>query len=189
MCFPLHSSSPPPPPACQSPQLCPLSDLAFLQTYSRLFILLDTEETWMDPSLAQDLLLSSNQAPVWCVSRTGPLITAILVSFSPLTHCKGQWACLYGEYNARWSHQFIRVTHTNNPLTLLIEDIEGTDHSINHIHWCVCYNGQRAKKTHLTLSCVFSRVGWMMLEKDTASPQRCFLLKFMRPLCTADVLL
>ncbi|XP_049904690.1 uncharacterized protein LOC126392948 isoform X1 [Epinephelus moara] len=30
-------------------RLCPLSDLAFLQTHSRLFILLDMEETWMDP--------------------------------------------------------------------------------------------------------------------------------------------
>lgn len=68
----------PPPPACQSPQLCPLSDLVFLQTYSRLFILLDMEETLLDPSLAQDLLLSYSLAPVWCVSRTGPPITAKL---------------------------------------------------------------------------------------------------------------
>lgn len=42
-CIPVLSS--PPPPACQSPQLCPLSDLTFLQTYSRLFILQDMEET------------------------------------------------------------------------------------------------------------------------------------------------
>ena len=73
MCFPLHSSSPPSSPACHSlPQVCPLSDLAFLQTYSRLFILLDTEEAWMDSSLAQDLLLSSDQAPVRRGSRAGP---------------------------------------------------------------------------------------------------------------------
>lgn len=73
MCFPLHSSSPPSSQACHSlPQLCPLSDLAFLQTYSRLFILLDTEEAWMDSSLAQDLLLSSDQAPVRRGSRAGP---------------------------------------------------------------------------------------------------------------------
>lgn len=74
----------PPPLACQSSQLCPLSDLAFQQTYSRLFILLDTEETWMDSSPAQDLLLSSDQAPEWHVSRTGPPY------HSKLSHRKGK---------------------------------------------------------------------------------------------------
>lgn len=72
------------PPACQSSQLCPLSGLVFQQTYSRLFILLDTEETWMDSSLAQDLLLSSDQAPEWRVSRRGPPYN------SKLSHRKGK---------------------------------------------------------------------------------------------------
>lgn len=59
--------------------------------------------------------------------------------------------------------------------------------SFNKPHTAMSYNGWRAK--NLTLSYGFSRVSWMMPEKHTASPKRSFLLKFMRPLCTIDVLL
>lgn len=90
---PTHSSSPLLPLVCQCLQLCPLSDLMFLQTYSRLFILQDMEKHgW---ALHSVQIYGRALALIYCVLRTGPLWTASLVPCSLMTHHKW-WVTLRG---------------------------------------------------------------------------------------------